>query len=223
MVITCLLDRSGSMQSCLDDTIGGYNAFLQTSDQSDLISLYLFDHEFAEVYKDKLISEAEPLKRATFIPRGPTALLDAIVKVLEIDDTPKTVVIITDGDENASKINTYDDVNKLINAKKELGWKFIFMGANQDAIETACRMSITEGSTLTFDTQNIYTAFRSASQAIKRSQEHGRDIQFTELERATSLIAKRESSQSASDSQDVVVDRVQISRSPTIKLERTVV
>ena len=208
MVITCLLDRSGSMQSCLDDTIGGYNAFLQTSDQNDLISLYLFDHEFAEVYKDKLISEAEPLKRATFIPRGPTALLDAIAKVLEIDDTPKTVVIITDGDENASKIQTYNNISNLISAKKELGWQFIFMGANQDAIETACRMSITAGSTLTFDTQNIDAAFSSASQAIKRSQECGRDIQFTELEREKSLVAKRESSQSASDSQDVVVDRV---------------
>jgi len=82
------------------------------------------------------------------------------------------------------------------------------MGANQDAIETACRMSITAGSTLTFDTQNIDAAFSSASQAIKRSQECGRDIQFTELEREKSLVAKRESSQSASDSQDVVVDRV---------------
>ena len=182
MVITCLLDRSGSMQTCLDDTIGGYNAFLQTSDQSDLISLYLFDHEFAEVYKNKLISEAEPLRRSTFIPRGPTALLDAIAKVLEIDETPKTVVIITDGEENASKIHTYNDISKRISAKKELGWKFIFMGANQDAIETACRMSITEGSTLTFNTHNIDSAFRSASAAIKRSQE-GQDLAFTQEER----------------------------------------
>ena len=49
---------------------------------------------------DDTIGDAEPLKRSTFITRGSTALLDAI----EIDETPKTIVIITDGVENASKM-----------------------------------------------------------------------------------------------------------------------
>jgi hypothetical protein len=185
MKIACLLDRSGSMQLCLDDTIGGYNAFLKNSDQSDTISLYLFDHEFTEVYKDKLISEASPLKHSTYIPRGSTALLDAIASILKIDDTPKTVVIITDGEENSSRKHNYGDISRLISEKKELGWKFIFMGANQDAIATACRMNIEEGTALTFGTQNIVGAFRSASAVIKRSQE-GKDLVFTQEERLLS-------------------------------------
>ena len=82
------------------------------------------------------------------------------------------------------------------------------MGANQDAIETACRMSITEGSTLTFNTQNIDTAFRSASHAIQRSQESGGNIEFTQIEREGSLVAKREPSQPASNSKNVKINRV---------------
>jgi len=43
-----LLDRSGSMESCWDDTIGGFNSFLK--DQTALglggtLTLIQFDHE----------------------------------------------------------------------------------------------------------------------------------------------------------------------------------
>ena len=181
-MISCLLDRSGSMSSCLSDTIGGYNSFLETSEQSDRISLYLFDHEFAPVYENVLISEAEKLSNANYVPRGSTALLDSMKKIIELDEETKTVVIITDGDENASKNTTFEDISKMIEAKKELGWKFIFMGANQDAIATASKMNIKQGSTLQFSTDSIQSAFRSASSAIKR----GGAIEFTELERALS-------------------------------------
>jgi len=173
------------MQACLNDTIGGYNSFLQTSDQSASISLYIFDHEFTEVYTNKLISKVQRLNRSTYTPRGTTALLDAIAKVLEIDETPKTVVIITDGEENASRRYTYQEIHTMIRDKKELGWKFIFMGANQDAIETACRLNIEEGSSLNFGTRNIVNAFRSASAAIQRSQD-GQGLEFTQEERLLS-------------------------------------
>ena len=48
----------------------------------------------------------------------------------------KTIVIMTDGHENSSKLINHEDLTNLINDHKET-YKFIFMGANQDAIKTA--------------------------------------------------------------------------------------
>jgi len=174
------------MHDCLNDTIGGYNSFLQTSNQNDHISLYLFDHEFTTLYKDEPICVAERLTSLNYIPRGQTALLDSIKMVLEMDEEVKTVVIITDGDENASKKTTYEDISTLIRAKKEFGWNFIFMGANQDAIATACKMSINEETSLTFGANQISSAFKSASAAIQRSQQEGQHLGFTQEERTVS-------------------------------------
>jgi len=175
------------MSTCLSDTIGGYNTFLQTSNQTDIISLYLFDYECISLYEDVLISDATFLDRKNYIPRGSTALLDSIDKIIQINEDPKTIVIITDGDENASTKNDFPKINKLIESKKELGWKFIFMGANQDAIATACRINIEEGCALTFSTEKIDVAFRSMSAAIQRSP-NGEDIEFTQLERLSSKV-----------------------------------
>ena len=42
-----ILDRSGSMSNMLDDTIGGFNAFIESQKiVGGTMSLYLFDNEF---------------------------------------------------------------------------------------------------------------------------------------------------------------------------------
>jgi len=196
MKIICLLDRSGSMQSCISDTIGGYNSFLETSDPNDTISLYLFDHEFSTVYENVKVSEAPKLTVVTYRPRGTTALVDSLYKLLTSggDDEKTTVVIITDGVENSSTEWTYSQVSSKIEEKKKLGWQFVFLGANQDAIESASRLNINEGCSLTFHTQNFDTAFRSVSQGIRRSQMHGGDLEFTQAERMRSLVTERKTS-----------------------------
>ena len=74
-----LLDRSGSMESCWDDTIGGYNSFLTSQKPlGGTMSLIFFDHEYEKVYENKPIEEVENLTVDIYKPRGSTALLDAI-------------------------------------------------------------------------------------------------------------------------------------------------
>ena len=71
-----LLDRSGSMDSCRSDTIGGYNSFVNSQKTlGGTMSLYLFDHELATVYENVPIENVEPLTLETFVPRGSTAIL----------------------------------------------------------------------------------------------------------------------------------------------------
>ena len=194
--IYCVIDCSGSMEPFTDRTISGFNEFIQSSPKNAELSLLLFSDEIKEVYKMVKIENVEPLTRDTYKPNGFTALLDGIGKAIELANSKKrswaddekdiTVLIMTDGQENSSKEYTKARINSLIAQYKMYGWNFIFMGANQDAIQTAGEFSIGQESSLTFDCENVGEAFRSASQAIKRSANCG-VFEFTQLERAKSL------------------------------------
>ena len=164
-----ILDRSGSMETCVDDTIGGFNAFVR--DQTPLggtLSFIQFDHEFTPVYDKKPIGDVEPLNRETYKPRGSTALLDAIgktIKSIECDRTP-VVAILTDGYENASQTFTKAHIKDLIEQKTKEGWTFMYLGANQDAFAEAGSIGICAGRTMNYDSCRTPEAFSALSQAM---------------------------------------------------------
>ena len=164
-----ILDRSGSMESCRDDTIGGFNTFL--NDQKTLggtMTLVQFDHEYNEVYKKKDIKDVVPLTAATFQPRGSTALLDAIGKTIKNwdADTKPSVVILTDGQENASHVFTKVHIKDLIEQKTKEGWTFAYLGANQDAFAEAGSIGISPQCTTNYDARRTPEAFTRLSAAV---------------------------------------------------------
>jgi hypothetical protein len=173
------------MSSCLSDTIGGFNTFLKDQDPDTVLSLTLFDNEISQVYK-KDVRDIEPLNAKTYVPRGGTALLDAIghvIKSVPADETP-SIVILTDGFENSSTKYSKLHINDLIEEKKKFGWTFVFLAANQDAIQSAQELGIPEQSALTFDTRNVSGAFRTVSCGLKRqSTGETQGVQFNEDER----------------------------------------
>jgi uncharacterized protein YegL len=154
--ITLVLDRSGSMDAVRDDAIGGFNSFVeqQRSAPGDAtLTLVLFDHEYLTVYRAKPIAEVPQLDRDHFVPRGNTALYDAIgrsvaetaehVAALPEDTRPSRIVvaILTDGQENASKEYTHDRVRKILSEKaKETGWQILFLASNIDVARAAVDM-----------------------------------------------------------------------------------
>ena len=184
--ITVVLDRSGSMEAVADDTIGGFNRFLLEQKQSPghaVLTLVQFDHEYEFVHTARPLDEVPPLSRATFVPRGHTALLDAIGRAIgethdrlaktDESDRPATVifVILTDGQENASREFTLANVFKRIEEQqRKRGWKFIFLGANQDAIKSAARLGIGRGTSLSYaaNASGSRAAFASMSDSIRR-------------------------------------------------------
>jgi hypothetical protein len=186
------------MKPHVERTISGFNEFVQSSAKDSVLSLLLFSDTVKVVSENIKISDVKPLTVSSYRPHGSTALLDGIGHAIELadkfeskswaDDGSIIILIMTDGDENASKNYTKNQINKLITKKKLLGWNFIFMGANQDAIRTASEFNIQEDSSLTFDANNVTDAFRSASHAISRSQ-NGGDISFTQIERNRSCPA----------------------------------
>ena len=177
--ITMVLDRSGSMQSIKDDTIGGFDAFI--SEQGRLpgrctVSLVQFDNVYEEVYTGRDLADVPGL---TLVPRGSTAMLDAIgravnatgarLAALAEDQRPGTVIvgIMTDGLENASREFTYPMVKALIEQQEQVyGWTFMYMGANQDAIEVGASLGVARDRSLTYAGPKVAAAMGAYSASV---------------------------------------------------------
>ena len=107
--VVFLLDRSGSMQNCIDDTIGGYNSYLekQRKNKNTLITTVLFDNHYELLHNRVEIDKVSDITKEEYYTRGCTALLDAIGTTIDFMDKEKAkkvmFVITTDGMENASK------------------------------------------------------------------------------------------------------------------------
>ncbi len=199
--ITFILDRSGSMEAIRDTTIKGFNRFLREQQEGipgARMTLIRFDHEYEVVYKAKKISKVPPLDRETFVPRGVTALLDAIGrgiketrarhKAMKKEERPEKVifVILTDGYENASREYSRKQIFEMIRKKEEKrGWRFIFLGANQDAIHEASTLGIHAQQAMTFapTAKGTVNAFMSVSKNLKESVLEDKDFSFSDEDR----------------------------------------
>jgi hypothetical protein len=86
--IAVVLDRSGSMQSMAIEAVGGMNAFLESQQKlpgEARLTLVLFDHEYIVAHSRRPIKDVPPLDDDTYVPRGSTALLDAIGRTINND------------------------------------------------------------------------------------------------------------------------------------------
>ncbi|MBD3216419.1 MAG: VWA domain-containing protein [Candidatus Lokiarchaeota archaeon] len=160
--IVVVADRSGSMETMRDDAIGGFNAFLESQKKLSgkaVMTYVQFDHQYNLCFTGKLLKDVDPLDRTTFVPRGQTALIDAVGRTInEVEeriakadpaDKPDAVVIVvlTDGKDNASVEFKLSRVKQLIEKKTKDGWDFTFLSADMDAVST--------GQSLGFARQNV--------------------------------------------------------------------
>lgn len=173
-----ILDRSGSMSGLEKDTVGGYNSLItkQREVEGDVrISTLLFDHDLEWVHDRTSIHEVRALTEKEYYVRGTTALLDAIgygiqkMKTIQKNEDVKVLVVITtDGMENASKEYTTKSVQQLISAQTALGWEFLFLGANIDAVATAQQFGIHRDYAVNYhaDAKGTELNFASINEAV---------------------------------------------------------
>ena len=155
--IVCIIDRSGSMDTIRESAIAGFNEFLRSQKAIDLpatLTLVLFDDQYEVPFDRTPLANVPELDTRTFVPRGQTALLDAIGKTITASwlDAPGPVIvsILTDGQENASHEYTNLHINQLIADRRLRSWDFIFLAANQDAIASATKLGMTADSAFQF-------------------------------------------------------------------------
>lgn len=153
MDITIVLDRSGSMAAIREDTVGGFNTLLdehKAQPGSANLTTVQFDDHYDVLYEGRRIQSVPSLTAQTFVPRGSTALLDAVGRTLNatgarLASQPESgragkvlFVIMTDGMENASHEFSQRQISEMITHQREkYSWEIVFIGANQDAEATA--------------------------------------------------------------------------------------
>jgi hypothetical protein len=200
-----LLDRSGSMQSIREDIVGGFDAFIAEQRRQPgrcRATLAQFDDRYDVVYSGLPIEEVPGLQ---LVPRGMTALLDAIGRLLTEagsglaalpePERPGTVIvgIMTDGHENASKEWTHSAVKTLIEQQTTTyGWEFLYLGADQDAIEVGTGLGVPAARSMTYSRGSSVAAMASTSAVVARVRAaraaglRTDDVGFSEAERDAS-------------------------------------
>lgn len=150
-LINVLLDRSGSMETIAAEAVSAFNHFIteQMADDTDYVELSLvqFDDQYEPNYIRKPLKEVNPLiLNETYVPRGMTALFDAIgrsineigseLAMMPEEERPARVlfVILTDGNENASYEFSRGNIKSMISHQGNMyNWDFIFLAAGIDA------------------------------------------------------------------------------------------
>lgn len=146
--IVVVLDRSGSMGLIRGATVEGYNKFLseqqKVKDDDAIFTMAMFDHEYTLVHDGIPLADVPLLTMGDYIPRGNTALLDAIGRTAHAieskkAETGKVIFLIqTDGEENASKEFKKEDIKNLITKHRdENKWEFVFLGTTEEALHQA--------------------------------------------------------------------------------------
>jgi uncharacterized protein YegL len=196
--IGLVVDRSGSMSSVIEDTKGSIENLLETQKKVEgkaTLTLAQFDHEY-EVIHDFADLKQVDVKAFTnqYQPRGSTALVDAIGRtIIEMSkkiegkwdcEKPKEVIIaiVTDGLENASHEFTIEKVKKLVEEKQALGWNFIFLGADLNAIQTAQNYGFSPKGSAYYDGSNISEAMKLVDSKITNARK-GEPVEILEKER----------------------------------------
>lgn len=193
-MICLILDRSGSMQGRETDVIGGVNQLIE--DQKKLpdqacMTFVRFNTGHIERFREmKPLADVEPLKPDEFKPRGGTPLLDAVGQTItQLDEDWKKeqpdraiVVIVTDGQENASHEYTHGKIKDMIQARENSQkWSFIYLGANVDAFKEGGAIGVRAVNTANYTSSAKGTGslYRNLSASMSAKRQATTDYTFT--------------------------------------------
>jgi len=171
MMVSIVLDETGSMMCRKEETISAFNEYVSSLKKLKhpvSITLTKFNSSRVEViYTDKDLKDVPMLNNETYHPDLLTPLYDAVGKTINAIDLKKVdkdksvlIVILTDGQENASKEYNQQKVFNLIKGKQAKGWTFVFMGADQDAWLASSVLGISKGNTMSFSGKDMKGAMR---------------------------------------------------------------
>lgn len=197
-LLCVLADASGSMLHKTGDTIGGINGFFKDQREqpgSASATLITFNE------RPKTVFESWPLRRVPMIDdgryraEGNTALLDAmgfainvmdvqfqrlavveqkmVTEARELYPRPDSIIVlvVTDGEENASHHYRRDQIQQMVKQREATGlWHFVYLGASPEAFQEARRMGVHMNSTVHYQDTGIgtQTAYNAASYATRQ-------------------------------------------------------
>jgi Mg-chelatase subunit ChlD len=178
LYVTLILDETGSMQECKGAAIAGFNQYvaaLRQEPAETLVTLTLFNSRKTEVrYQATPVARVHDLDVETYRPRDTTPLYDAIGRTLTAarlqvpPESRRLCVILTDGEENASRNYTRAQIFDMIKAYEDDGWMFLYLGADHDVWAAGEELGVAEHNRITFLKENVDHTFVCLSEATAR-------------------------------------------------------
>lgn len=188
--IVFVLDKSGSMTNLVEDTIGGFNSFIDQQRKVEgeaNISLFLFDHNYYRKFVSIPLERAYHIGRETYSPGGMTALIDGVGRAIDEmgnefslrpeEEKPENVIfcITTDGLENSSKEYSKKQIAERIKHQEDkYNWRFVFFGANIDSFAEAGSIGVSRDLSSNYDHSPIgvsasYMAFSNMTEDLRKT------------------------------------------------------
>lgn len=165
--VAFILDRSGSMISIQAEIVQAFNEQVGlVAKESETMPTKVYLNTFSTYVDPPTLWAADPkylrpLEMADYSPSGSTAMLDAVVSVvdrLEEEVKPNDNVLIltiSDGQENNSR-TSYEAVAERVRRLQDGGhWTFTYLGSNQDLTEVAQRLNIPVGNMGNFEASPV--------------------------------------------------------------------
>lgn len=170
MKITLIVDVSASMTDKAEESTEGIRGLVKDNPKAKYTLV-----EFGSRDGVKVIFEgktARKLARYKLKPQSNTPMIDGIGKGLSLldHDDKNLVIIVTDGEENASHKWKMDHLRPLIAANEAAGTEFIFLGADVRSLEFADNIGIRGGRQFSFmdSDKGANAAYKVANVAASR-------------------------------------------------------
>lgn len=174
--IFLLLDMTSSMSRNKEGAMDACNEFIEGlgenkrqgigSDAVFTLGVFNSNIGMERVANKVSVEKAPKIDHEHYHPAGATPLYDAIgqsMDLLESHAGPVMLVIQTDGEENSSQSVTRQDIVKRIAEKTALGWQFVYLGCDIDAMEHGADIGIPSGNTMSYTHINAKAAFSDLS------------------------------------------------------------
>jgi len=185
--IVVLLNKQGDTSKIINDTIEGYNRFIDEQKKlpgEAVLTTFFFDHTNQLIHDRVDIKQAKNITRKNYMGGKLAALCETLGKAIhdigwkinntqEQDKSSKVIfAIFTDGPDKASKNNPIEKVKKMVELQRNTyNWEFLFFAANIDASKYGKLLGITH--TFNYGEENIADAINHASTAIGNYRKTG--------------------------------------------------
>ena len=173
--IIFLLDESGSMNSMGQEPVQAVNKFIQEQktsleDDGATFSLWKFNSTVKKVIDDIPLKDVGEF--IDFLPNDMTALYDAIGNAITTKKNKSNYdnvicIILTDGLDNSSVEYNLVNINSMIKEMEtQHNWKFVYLGANQDAFEVGSKMCMAHCANYRCEPGEMLNVTRAVSDSV---------------------------------------------------------
>ena len=186
--IVVILDESGSMAGDKARMLESLNGLIseqkQVKGRPATFTLVKFNNKINRKIVNTLIENVRPLTSEDYVPDGSTALYDAIGDTINWfrNEHDVLMVIVTDGEENASRSYDREKVFRMIDEKKNHNnWSYVYLSNDLQTLKQgrSLGMNLDRQTTCQYMDKEKLAKYVSydVSNAIKNYRENGLSVQ----------------------------------------------